>query len=128
MNKIPELLPCPFCGGKADIHKGYCAHFNGGQDYFYPSCKNGKCPGATVPDDEFGYNTIMAETKEEARKIWNTRSYPQEVLEAIEKQKPKKPNKDIVHYRCPNCDAMLNTYETCNCCNHCGQKLDWSDV
>ena len=52
--------------------------------------------------------------------------YP-EVQEAIEKQNPKKPKKDIVHYRCPNCDAMLNTYETCNCCNHCGQKLDWSD-
>lgn len=59
--------------------------------------------------------------------FWNTRVYPKEVQEAIEKQKPKKPQKDIVHYRCPNCDAMLNTYETCECCNHCGQKLDWSE-
>ena len=58
---------------------------------------------------------------------WNNRVCPKEVQEAIEKQKPKKPQKDIVHYRCPNYDAMLNTYETCNFCNYCGQKLDWSE-
>lgn len=127
MTKTPELLPCPFCGGEAKVYTESCAYANGGRDYFYPSCKSEGCPGVMVPDDEFRFNTIMAETEKEAISIWNKRVYPKEVQEAIEKQNPKKPKKDIVHYRCPNCDAMLNTYETCEYCNYCGQKLDWSE-
>lgn len=111
MNKTPELLPCPFCGGEAKLVKSK-AKVN---DYRI------KCNRCYIKTGWW-----MGEI-DELIEQWNTRVYPKEVQEAIEKQKPKKPKKDIVHYRCPNCDAMLNTYDTCNCCNHCGQKLDWSE-
>lgn len=110
---MKELLPCPFCGEKA----GYCVSGLKGHVY---------CTGCGVMTDGSYTHREPDWAKEETR-LWNQRAYPPEVQEAIEKQKPKKPKKDIVHYRCPNCDAMLNTYETCECCNHCGQKLDWSE-
>ena len=114
-----ELKPCPFCGGEARAilvrEVGWVYRI------FCPKCRMSE-------------NLAFDKEKEELEKLipkfiekWNTRVYPKEVQETLEKQKPKKPKKDIVHYRCPNCDAMLNTYETCECCNHCGQKLDWSD-
>lgn len=57
-----------------------------------------------------------------------------EVLEAIDKQEPKKPIGDlhsVPHYRCPRCtkgvkgwsDSPVYPY-----CHHCGQRLDWSDT
>lgn len=111
--KTPELLPCPFCGGKA----GYCV--SGLKGYVY-------CTGCGVTTDG-SYTHREPDWAEEETRFWNQRVYPPEVQNAIEKQKPKKPKKDIVHYRCLNCDAMLNTYDTCEYCNYCGQKLDWSD-
>lgn len=113
MTKTPELLPCPFCGGEAKYRDD---GMNG-----YVLCW--ECLART----DSVYSWRDENWTEEVAREWNTRVYPKEVQEAIEKQKPKKPQKDIVHYRCPNCDAMLNTYETCECCNHCGQKLDRSD-
>lgn len=114
-----ELEPCPFCGGEARAilvrEVGWVYRI------FCPKCRMSE-------------NLAFDKEKEELEKLipkfieeWNTRVYPEEVQEAIEKQKPKKPKKDIVHYRCPNCDAMLNTYDTCEYCNYCGQKLDWSE-
>ena len=130
MTKTPELLPCPFCGGEAKVYTESCAYANGGRDYFYPSCKSEGCPGVMVPDDEFRFNTIMAETEKEAISIWNTRVYPKEAQEAIEKQKPKKPDGGIDKYGfvigcCKSCDAVIDG--DCQYCPHCGQKLDWSD-
>lgn len=108
-----KLLPCPFCGGEAG--------------YYVPGMKGHVyCKGCGAMSDGSYTNRDPDWAQEEAR-LWNTRVYPKGVQEAIEKQNPKKPKKDIVHYRCPNCDAMLNTYDTCECCNHCGQKLDWSE-
>lgn len=57
-----------------------------------------------------------------------------EVLEAIDKQEPKKPIGDlhsVPHYRCPRCtkgvkgwsDSPVYPY-----CHHCGQRLDWEGV
>ena len=110
MTKTPELLPCPFCRGEAKIKR-----VTGSINYRYVKCSS--CGARTK--EWFGVDVAV--------KTWNTRVYPKEVQGAIEKQKPKEPKKDIVHYRCPNCDAMLNTYDTCEYCNYCGQKLNWSD-
>ena len=56
-------------------------------------------------------------------------------IKALEKQIPKKPipsygiNNTINSYKCPTCD---NNYlgggeYRYDCCEDCGQKLDWSD-
>lgn len=75
--------------------------------------------------------------KEELEKLipkfiekWNTRVYPKEVQEALEKQKPKKLDGGIDKYGfvigcCKSCDAVIDG--DCQYCPHCGQKLDWSD-
>lgn len=127
---MSELLPCPFCGGEAKVYTESCAYANGGRDYFYPSCKSGGCPGVMVPDDEFRFNTIMAETEKEAISIWNTRVYPKEVQVAVEKQTPKEPT-GVVHINgrligvCGACGATVSTGN--RFCRICGQKQDWSE-
>ena len=62
------------------------------------------------------------------------------VIEALEKQIPKKPTSHIVEFdglkirngtwrkgttvhRCPNCNAWLDIVD--ECCHKCGQKIDW---
>lgn len=108
-----KLLPCPFCGGSAEYR-------NDGMTG-YVQCQN--CLART----DGVYSWRDEHWKEDVAREWNTRVFPKEVQEAIEKQTSKKPKKDIVHYRCPNCDAMLSTYYMHICCEYCGQKLDWSD-
>ena len=58
-------------------------------------------------------------------------------VEALEKQKPKKPNNDIFdEKRCPICleRAIFQTWKhgypvkvKMKFCQNCGQKLDWED-
>lgn len=57
-------------------------------------------------------------------------------IEALEKQIPKRPKKEISYcdyifdYFCPNCDCFItNTYEEeyVEYCDECGQKIDWSE-
>ena len=48
-------------------------------------------------------------------------------INALEKQIPKKPKTDdrYVMYICPCCNDFIKVSH--NCCQNCGQKLDWSD-
>lgn len=134
MNKTPELLPCPFCGGEADIYRDRIM-FPGEPVYFYSSCKNGECPGAMAPDGEIGTNLIMLETEEEAISLWNTRVYPPEVQAAIERDTPKEPVSrpmgwiDFNADHCPNCDTQLHEYtdKDVTFCYSCGQRMRWSE-
>mgnify|MGYP003289421412 CR=1 FL=1 len=56
------------------------------------------------------------------------------VLDALEKQVPKRPIEDGYYDEpavCPNCGGNVinqcdNDYQF-QCCHYCGQKLDWSD-
>lgn len=58
-------------------------------------------------------------------------------MAALQKQIPKKPvpiigkyTGTIVSYKCPDCGArdLGNGEFQYNCCEHCGQALDWSDI
>jgi hypothetical protein len=57
--KEPELLPCPFCGGKGKIYDNPWG--------FGVSCKNNDC-GADVRDSRFNNSRQQAATK------WNQRA------------------------------------------------------
>ena len=48
-------------------------------------------------------------------------------INALEKQIPKKPKTDdrYVMYICPCCNDFIKVSH--NCCQNCGQRLDWSD-
>ena len=59
----PELLPCPFCGGKAKLDGAV-------NKVFWIRCNNKDC--------EVGCITCDFETKAEAIKAWNTRYVPQD--------------------------------------------------
>lgn len=47
------------------------------------------------------------------------------VIEAFEKQIPKKPIEKFPFDVCPVCDTVL--LEHMKWCTQCGQKIDWSD-
>lgn len=58
----------------------------------------------------------------------------EEVREAVEKQKAKKPIEDRDHgirytevYRCPSCNGSFLGKGFVKYCFHCGKKIDWSD-
>lgn len=110
-----ELLPCPFCGDKA----GY--HVSGLKGYAY-------CTGCGVTTDG-SYTHREPDWAEEETRLWNTRVYPPEVQEAIEKQTPKEPT-DVIYINerligvCSACGATVNTGN--RFCRICGQKQDWS--
>ena len=47
------------------------------------------------------------------------------VLEAVEKQNPKKPIEDHTFDFCPVCSYSVDYLR--NYCKHCGQAIDWRD-
>lgn len=56
----------------------------------------------------------------------------EEVLDAVEKQKKKKPIEDSHHgirhtevYRCPSCNGIFSGRGFAKYCFHCGQAIDW---
>ena len=44
-------------------------------------------------------------------------------IEALEKQKAKKPERNL----CPCCNRILDFSYNGEYCDKCGQRLDWSD-
>lgn len=58
---------------------------------------------------------------------------PEEVREAVEKRKAKKPKGDlhsVPHYRCPNCNSTVKLYQNSvkdEICRWCGQVIDWGE-
>lgn len=58
----------------------------------------------------------------------------EECLEAVEKQKPKKPKKVTNsgvrytdEYVCPNCEQHFTGTGIAEYCYHCGQAIDWNE-
>ena len=61
--------------------------------------------------------------------------YYETAIEALEKQLPKKVENWNGQASCPKCkrlfgnmaDIKMLRYWDFDCCNHCGQRLDWSE-
>lgn len=56
-----------------------------------------------------------------------------EIVNALEKQIPKKPIDKTLEYdgyygRCPDCNRVIYDYKDRHRCYNCGQALDWSDT
>ena len=56
-----------------------------------------------------------------------------EIINALEKQIPKKPIDKTLEYdgyygRCLDCNRVIYDYKDRNRCYNCGQALDWSDT
>ena len=47
------------------------------------------------------------------------------VIEALEKQIPKKPRKTRSEIICPTCNTLVGSSPYCR---YCGQAIDWSDT
>ena len=105
------LKPCPFCGAVPQTQ------INLEEDTFmyYIACCHCNLAGVRSYD------------KEIAIEKWNTRHYPADVQQAVERMKPKEP---MYSYegtgKCPVCRELVNTTEDRNFCWRCGQALDWS--
>lgn len=120
METKTELLPCPCCGGKAEMDIEYIGH-----DAF------------PMIQCQFCRLKLVWYSKEEGVLIekWNTRVYPAEVQAAIERDTPKKPVIDDPFSECPmwECQKCKDLFfydhnsHTMHFCSTCGQRLDWSE-
>lgn len=109
-----ELLPCPFCGGKAVMVRQIPRVPN--IEVFCKKCKGGFQKSLT---NEY-----------EIAKLWNKRAYPQEVKELVKRYEPQKPDsitpKDgLLIGLCKACGTPIDNGH--RFCRICGQKLNWSD-
>lgn len=97
MNKTPELLPCPFCRGEAKIKR-----VTGSINYRYVKCSS--CGARTK--DWFGVDVAVTN--------WNTRVYPQKVIEDYFRKSLS-----------VNCKCGTPIIADKKICPKCGQN--WSD-
>ena len=65
---IELLLPCPFCGGKAEMHhtEAYSDDYGYVPDSWWVSCEN-------ISRCRMIVQTCVSQSKEKAIKVWNTR-------------------------------------------------------
>lgn len=135
-----ELKPCPFPGGESDeVQSEWLGLRHHTINFELGNKKNSK-------RHIFLQVTGSAKTFEEAKRIayelWNTRHYPADVQQAIDKQKPElaiitkelgyHPDGDVYEVGCPDCGKVLRYVNfvrgaTTDCIRHCmdcGKKMN----
>jgi len=75
MKNLETLLPCPFCGGKAEVFplRGNCKKYK----FYYPTCLGeirDNCPGIVDEQDEQGGTGCDCLSVKEAISLWNERA------------------------------------------------------
>jgi hypothetical protein len=66
---MPELLPCPFCGGKADMRREPCP--DGGGYFAFIQCRDCRAKGA---DTYYSAGNDCPQTYQGRRDAWNARA------------------------------------------------------
>lgn len=123
---MTDLKPCHVCGGKPRISG--CVLING---------KHWNMVSCSAEDHTVQVN-VAGETADKARALaiekWNTRHYPAEVQQAVERMKPEKvierwSQHGIEYGDCPACICPVERkpWDDHQHCDRCGQALDWSD-
>ena len=81
-----------------------------------------------IPEDVFSKQCEEVDAYREIETL-------EEVREAVEKQRAKKPNNVGAEgyrytdtYRCPTCGGNFSGTGIANYCYHCGQKIDWEEI
>lgn len=124
---MTELKPCPFPGGESEeVQSEWLGLKHHTINFELGNKKNSK-------RHIFLQVTGSAKTFEEAKRIayelWNTRYYPADVQQAIERMEPREIVKtnfgtfDLVS--CSGCGHVVSI--NAKFCSKCGQKLDWSE-
>lgn len=104
---MSELLPCPFCGGEAELHPTYDMDTSE-VDGWFVWCNNKECECAPETREHF--------TEAEAIAAWNTRA--ERTCENIDKYASDG------FFICGNCGFGDNAIElTPNYCPNCGAKV-----
>lgn len=127
---MTELLPCPFCGGEAELVEGeYGMYLVGYAIYCKGTC--GAKLGVTGRLCEAYEWTPYFDSEAEAIAAWNTRyhsEFEKTVIKAWKEIKDytertcKPVEKDGV-MRCPNCDYPLGIMSVPAYCAGCGAKV-----
>lgn len=85
-----KLRECPFCGGEAKVRETGYRKWDGSHRRFY------------IVECQCCCANIEADTKEEAIKAWNKRSYIDEIVEQLEEEK---------NHCCVGCYEDYDPYE-----------------
>lgn len=106
---MTELLPCPFCGGEADVH--YFAHDDSECTVM---CSNPNCR-ASVSARSCG---SMTTAYNRARKLWNRRA------ERTCLAKPYEVDGETGFYDCIECECGEVNDVSARYCNGCGGLIE----
>lgn len=114
--KNGKLLPCPFCGGEAELHQTYDMDTNE-VDGWFVWCNNKECECTPETREHF--------TEAEAIAAWNTRA--EQTCRMVEKQ--EEPQDDVLvrdyEFSCGHCieDVLLDVIEYAAC-----HSNSWNEI
>lgn len=111
-----ELLPCPFCGGKAETLTFW--------DFYKFSCKNAECT-AHAADAPYVQHAegVWYGSIDEARAAWNTRAVETcRLIEHDADQNGVFKDMRVVYHECSNCGKHIDPEWTF--CPNCGRKVE----
>lgn len=110
MNKENELLPCPFCGGAAEMIE--IPHVPRGTDYT-PRCKNTSCCGRLTKKWAYRETAVM---------MWNRRANEKQTVGEWIDTGDFELDNIYSGWKCSLCGHIFCGNKT-NFCSNCGAKM-----
>lgn len=118
---MAELLPCPFCGGEAEVQHQSRELYGDVVDWYGVYCKKQFCGFVSGQSSEAeaiaAWNT-RADDYRQAAEYWQ-RMYEQ----TFAKRTCRDTGENEWHFVCSACGYEQNGYECWNYCPNCGAKV-----